>query len=130
MLRAVLALAVVFGAAHPLINARGELAGSGPLVMVVDDGWAAASDWPARRAMMTRLIDNAEREGRSVAVATTAAPDVDAPRQEIRLVTAGEARKFAQSLQPKPWETGRSAAVEALIELAEETNWLPGAVIS
>lgn len=129
VLRIVLALAVVFGAAHPLINAGGKLAGSGPMVLIVDDGWAAARDWPARQAMMTGLIDNAEREGRSVAVATTAATDVDAPRQAIRLFAAGEARKFAQGLQPKPWETDRPAAVEALIELARETDWRPGAVI-
>ena len=129
VLRIVLALAVVFGAAHPLINAGGELAGSGPLVVVVDDGWAAARDWPARQAMMNGLIDNAEREGRSVAIATTAATDVDAPRQAIRLVAVGEARKFVRSLQPKPWETDRLAAVEALIELAEATDWRPGAVM-
>jgi hypothetical protein len=129
VLRIVLALAVVFGAAHPLINAGGELAGSGPLVLVVDDGWAAARDWPARQAMMNGLIDNAEREGRSVAIATTAATDVDAPRQAVRLVAVGEARKFVRSLQPKPWETDRLAAVEALIELAEATDWRPGAVM-
>ena len=58
-----------------------------------------------------------------------AAADANAPRQAIRLVAAGEARRFAQSLQPKPWEVDRPAAVEALVELAATAKWQPGTVM-
>src|SRR6266849_339638 len=48
VLRSILAALVIIGLAHPLLNPHAALAGSGPLVLVIDDGWAAARDWPAR----------------------------------------------------------------------------------
>src|SRR4051794_8657222 len=50
LLRMALAAMIILALAHPLLNPSARLAGSGPLVLVVDDGWAAARDWPARQA--------------------------------------------------------------------------------
>src|SRR4029077_11701882 len=49
VLRTILAALVIVGLAHPLINPQTPLAGAGPLVLVIDDGWAAARDWQARQ---------------------------------------------------------------------------------
>ncbi|MGF1641459.1 MAG: BatA domain-containing protein, partial [Rhodospirillales bacterium] len=100
LLRLVLAVAVILGVARPLLNAGEEPAGSGPLVVIVDDGWAAGRDWPARQAMIGTLVDAAERQRRGVVLATTAAPAQDTPRQPVRPVAAGEARRQADGLQP------------------------------
>ena len=40
--------ALIVGLADPLINPQGATRGSGPLLLVIDDGWAAAADWPRR----------------------------------------------------------------------------------
>ncbi|MEO5338870.1 MAG: BatA domain-containing protein, partial [Magnetospirillum sp. WYHS-4] len=45
LLRLVLVALLVLGAAHPLLNAQPVLRGQGPLVLAVDDGWAAAAGW-------------------------------------------------------------------------------------
>src|SRR4051794_29633989 len=43
LLRMALAAAIILALAHPLLNPSRQLAASGgPLVLVVDDGWAAA----------------------------------------------------------------------------------------
>ena len=52
ILRLVLATLIILALAHPLLNPGARLAGGGPLLLVVDDGWAAAGNWPARKAMM------------------------------------------------------------------------------
>src|SRR5437868_9014357 len=52
VLRMALAALVILGLAQPLLNPSAQLTGSGPLVLVVDDGWAAAHDWPARQRLM------------------------------------------------------------------------------
>src|SRR5580658_6820323 len=49
VLRTVLAALVILGLAHPLINPQSPIAGAGPLILVIDDGWASARDWPARQ---------------------------------------------------------------------------------
>jgi hypothetical protein len=72
LMRILLVCAVILGAAHPVLHAGGELMGSGSLIVVVDDDWAAARDWPSRRAMLGNLLDRADREQRSVALVTTA----------------------------------------------------------
>jgi len=126
VLRLILAAAVVLGAAHPLINAPQKLAGSGPVAIVVDDGWAAARDWPSRRDAVLGVIDRADREARPVILATTAS--VAGNRPPLGLLSAREARELAASLAPKPWPTDRVAAVETLAAFAKDSGVDPGAV--
>ena len=73
IVRLVLAALVILAAAHPLLNADTRLTGKGPLIVLIDDGWAAASNWPARRILLGGFADQAERQSRPVVVITTAA---------------------------------------------------------
>src|ERR1700750_1426545 len=66
LLRMVLAALVITALAHPLVNPSARLTGSGPLVIFVDNGWAAARDWQARQTAVKDLIAQAEREDRRV----------------------------------------------------------------
>lgn len=116
-LRLALAALLVLGAAHPLLDARPALKGQGPLVLVVDDGWAAAAGWGKRLELMDRLLAEADRRDRAVALVTTAARK-DAP-PPLGLMTAEAARKLAAGLRPKPWGTDRRAALVALEALPE-----------
>ena len=117
LLRMVLASAVILGLAHPLLNPGGRLAGGGPLILVIDDGWAAARAWLARQRDAVDLLDAAERDGRAVVLLTTARqPGGEAP------VTIGpqrpaEIRSRVQALAPKPWPVDREAARRAVEKL-------------
>jgi len=132
LLRLALAALVILGAAHPLLNAGALLPGSGPLVLVVDDGWAAAGGWSKRRDAMLAAIDRAGRAERPVALLSTAPePGTDAP-PPLRLAPAAEARKLAESLQPKPWPVDRAAArarlTEASVDPEAAVLWLADGV--
>ncbi len=125
LLRLVLAALVIAGASHPLLNASAPLGGSGPVLLVIDDGWAAAAGWAKRRDAMIAAIDRAARAGRPVALLTTAPePGSDAP-PPLRLLPAAEARKIAESLQPKPWPVDRAGARARLDSAAVD----PGAAV-
>src|SRR3979409_2144868 len=84
LLRTVLAALVILAVAHPLLNPRARLAATGPIVLVVDDGWAAAHDWPARQAALAELLAQAEREDRQVVLVPTAPTGVDEPAAPLR----------------------------------------------
>src|SRR5215469_9539178 len=73
LLRMVLTALVILALAHPLLNPNERLAGGGPMVLIVDDGWSAAAHWTERQAALGQLIAQAEREGRRV-VLVGAAP--------------------------------------------------------
>lgn len=120
ILRIVALSLIILAAAHPLMNAGTEMDSGGPLVLVIDDDWAAARNWDDRQTVLANLIDQAERENRAVAVVTTA-PDANAGRRNAdSLLTAEAAREIVLSLKPKPWPGDRDSATAILNDLKLE----------
>src|SRR5712675_8060 len=111
LLRMVLAALVILAVAHPLLNPQPRLASTGPIILVVDDGWAAGRDWPARQAALTGLLAEAEREDRQVVLVTTAPTAVEEAPAPLRPVRAADAGAAVQALVPKPWPVDRRAAL-------------------
>ncbi len=114
LLRLFIAFLVIVALAQPVANPAARLAGSGPALLVVDDGWAAAHDWRARRDAMARFVDRAARDVRPVIVLTTAPGLSGEPPRPSRPMTANDARTFAGALEPKPWPSDRQAALATL----------------
>jgi hypothetical protein len=114
LLRTVLAALVIVALAHPLLNPQKLLAGSGPVSLVIDDGWAAARDWSQRQAAAIDLFAEAERGDRQVVLVTTAAPASDQPLPKLAPIRAADARAAVQALLPKPWPGDRKAALARL----------------
>lgn len=114
LLRLCLAALIVAAFAHPVINPARELRGSGPLLLVIDDGWAAARDWPARHATASDFLDQAERSGKNVIVLTTA-PEAGEPLSAAELMRPAEARDYLLTIAPKPWPADRKA-VSAILD--------------
>src|SRR5215831_12676536 len=132
LLRIALAALVILAAAHPLLNPQARLALTGPIFVVVDDGWAAARDWPARQAALADLLAEAEREDRKVVLIATAPPATNEPAAPLMPMRAADARAAVQALQPKPWPVDRRAALARLqaFSLADATAafWLSDGV--
>ncbi|MCC6468549.1 MAG: DUF4159 domain-containing protein [Alphaproteobacteria bacterium] len=114
LLRLTIAALVILALARPLLNPSGELPGSGPLILAIDDGWAASRSWPQRQAMMMDLLDKAERGERPVLIATTAPAENGEVPNPTGLLRADEARTHIRALQPKPWPVDRAMARERL----------------
>ena len=114
LLRLAAVAALVLAAAQPIVNPTPQLAGRGPLVLVVDDGWPSARHWEAMRERGLAEIRRAERAGRAVVLVTTAptiAPDAPAA------TGAGAAREAMAARAPKPWWPDRAGAAERLAAL-------------
>ncbi len=109
-LRMLLAALIILALARPVLNPdRQSFAGTGPLLLVIDNGWAAASHWDGRREAIEAAIDRAERDGRTVVLAPTA------PGQPIAGPFApGQARERIAGLNPEPFAPNRKALAEAL----------------
>jgi len=120
LLRLVLAALVIVALARPVLNPDAAMPGSGPVIVAVDDGWASGHAWEARRAAMVEAIDRAGRQGREVVVLTTAPPPDGTAPARTGLLRAPDARRLAQTLEPKPWPTDRGAAAAALAGLEVE----------
>ncbi|HZS82135.1 MAG TPA: DUF4159 domain-containing protein [Stellaceae bacterium] len=114
LLRTALAALVILGLAHPLLNPRAELGEKGPLLLVVDNDWAAARDWAARQRLMKELLGQAERSGRQVMLLPTAPPPGDEAARPVSLLRAADADAAAEALVPRPWPADRMAALAKL----------------
>jgi hypothetical protein len=132
LLRMVLAALVILAVAHPLLNPEARLASAGPILLIIDDGWAAARDWPARQAALNGLLAEAEREDRQVVLVTTAATATDEPPAALTPLRATDARAEVQALLPKPWPVNRRTALARLEALslpdASSAIWLSDGV--
>ncbi len=110
-LRLLLASLLILALAGPIWSPEAEIEGDGPLVLVVDDGWAAAPGWPERVDAMERLTERAVRQNREVILLGTA-PD---PKQPFfQRFGASDALPSIASWQPKPWPGSRRLALERL----------------
>ena len=61
MLRLLIAALVIVALAHPLHNPTAGATRSGPILLVIDNGWAAAQNWQSRIGYLSDLLDRAER---------------------------------------------------------------------
>ncbi len=134
LLRLVLAALVIVALAQPLLNPTPTTDGSGPLVVVVDNGWSSARGWDRHTAMLDDLLNQADRDGRPVMLLTTAPGETGQGLRVTDLMPAGEVRTIAQSLMPMPWPADYPALarrIDALaFEQAIETIWLGDGVLS
>jgi len=117
LLRLGLVLALIGGAAHPMLNEQ-RLPGAGPIVIVLDDGWPAAQGWTARQTAMEGLLQTAAAEARPVMFVLTARHDAGGAPPMPKLMAPSAARQAIAGLQPRPWGVDRSAALEDLAKAA------------
>jgi hypothetical protein len=119
-LRMLLAAVIILALARPVLNPdRQSLTGAGPLLLVIDNGWASASHWPDRREAIEAAIDRAGRDGRTVVLAPTA------PGQPVSdPLSPDQARERVGGLAPEPYAPDRAALAATLArDLGGKTDY-------
>jgi hypothetical protein len=107
LLRLTLAGLIIIAAAGPLWNPPLATSSRGaPLLILIDDGWAAAAAWDERLRTADELIARADADNRGVALLP-----LSETARDISLQTAGAARVQVKQLKPKPHSLARSEAL-------------------
>ncbi|HKJ74445.1 MAG TPA: DUF4159 domain-containing protein [Alphaproteobacteria bacterium] len=115
LLRLFVVSLIIVGLARPILNPNQNLTNKGPLMLVVDNGWAGAQHWDRKLAIASNLIDQAARESRSVTIIDTAARRTGAPEPAAPTeMTPKDARAKLDAMKPKPWMVDRMAALKRL----------------
>jgi Domain of unknown function (DUF4159)/Aerotolerance regulator N-terminal len=117
-LRLMAAALVILAAAGPIWNPQTGLAGSStPLVILLDDGWSAASSWDIRIKAADELIANADSNRRGVALVP-----LSEPARDITIMPGGTARVALRQLNPKPYSIERVETLPALERFLKATG--------
>jgi len=117
-LRLLAATLVILAAAGPIWNPQTGLAGShAPLVILLDDGWSAASSWDTRIKAADELIANADSDRRGVALVP-----LSEPARDITIMPGGTARVALRQLTPKPYAIERVETLPAIERFLKATG--------
>src|SRR5438552_3621475 len=118
LLRLTAAALVILAAAGPIWNPQTGIGGSkAPLVILLDDGWSAASSWDIRIKAADELIANADNDRRGIALVP-----LSEPARDITLMPGGTARVALRQIAPKPYSIGRREPVAALDRFLKATG--------
>ncbi|MXU64972.1 DUF4159 domain-containing protein [Oceanomicrobium pacificus] len=118
-LRMLALAAAIIGFALPVLNPQEDTLADGPLLLLVDGGWASADDWPDRVARLEVAVDAAVSEGRPVALVHVAAgPPASG---DLPLGEAEALRTRLAGLEPRPWAPDAAPVTDWLRGLPEDT---------
>lgn len=121
LIRLLAAALVIFALAEPVLNPSQSTAlkGTGPVAIVIDNGWSGAPRWSEHSQFVERMIADAESQGRPVVIVPTASP---AKGRTTRIEAPGDARNTFAALQPQPFAPDRKAALEQLSGALQTTS--------
>ena len=130
LLRLALATALIIGLAGPRLVPPQSFApaGKGAWLIVADNGWAAARNWPALRQVLLNTLNEAQRRNAPVAVLFTA-PSLVAAETAPR--PPADWLKQARAMQPVALDVDRAKVAALLKKLAfqpAQVVWLSDGV--
>ena len=110
LLRLAMAGFVILMLAGPVWQPSGAaIGGKGPLLLLADNGWAAARDWDLRRRVIGDELDAAQAATRPVALIGTAEMPVD-----LTLASVAAVRERLAALPARAWTPDRLAHLKAI----------------
>lgn len=123
LLRMLMATAVILAIANPVFNPRtNTLSKDGPLVLLIDNGWASTPDWDRRVQTADALIGDADASETPVVMAFTANQSNDAVPG-----SAATARDKLHAAAPLPLVPDRGRALQSVKSALSGTH--PGTLV-
>ncbi|HZP21010.1 MAG TPA: DUF4159 domain-containing protein, partial [Bauldia sp.] len=118
LIRLLLTALIIIALSGPVYRPSAEVApGSGPLLLVVDNGWAAAPRWKAITETAHRINRLAAEAGRPVALVATA----DGGDQVLTPTDAAAVEKRLDALEPRPYASDYAALLPGLTAAQKAT---------
>jgi len=123
LLRCLAVMLFIFAFAEPVLHPSENLPGGtkGDVLVVIDNGWAAAANWPARLDKLRDTLRQVRRSGRPVIFLPTAPSDEDGKVHNTGPMEPTQAEEWLNRLKPQPWATApEEASAEAQKILKEQ----------
>lgn len=119
LIRLCMAGFVIIAMAGPILNPEESiLKGEGPVMIIVDDGWASAGDWEARQNTALSMINEARNAERTVMLSSTAGRE----GWTGQAIGADEAETLVRAATPLPIEPSHDAAANQIIAAINTTQ--------
>ena len=125
LMRILAVAALILAFAGPVWRAQPTDGETGPLLVVLDAGWAAAPDWPQRQARAERALSDAAAAGRPAALLLADGAAADAP---LAFGSGTDLLPALRAARPASWATTLPASPDTAVSNAPEgrlaTLWI------
>jgi len=124
LLRMLAIASAILAFAEPVVNAQNREQEQGPLLVLMDGGWASAPDWEQRIGVVENLLDEAARDGRPTVFISLAHGFPAGAEMPFR--DAKDWVPVVRALSPQPFVPDRVGFVEWLADKSDgfSTVWL------
>ena len=122
LIRLLVAGLVILAFAQPVMNPSQAIQSDKPVQLVIENGWAAADHWDEMVRTAQDILAQAERQGLSVYINTTAAQASDGKLLTLGPLSPAEALSRIKGLSPLPWLSDFSALNQILRDDVQETD--------
>lgn len=104
LLRAIILCLFIIGLADPVLKLADRLSRQdGPVLMVIDNGWASASHWKERQEKMKEFLPQIERARKNVIMLPTTLSAQDGAAHSYGPMDAADADEWISRLRPEAW---------------------------
>jgi len=113
LVRLLAAALVIFALSEPVLNPARDrvMTGTGPVVVVIDNGWSAAGGWARRTALAAEILAEAQRQNRPAIVAETAPASKS---RTLSLEAPSDAKSTLAAIEPQPFNPDRKGTLATL----------------
>jgi hypothetical protein len=126
--RLLAAALVIIGFAGPQIVPPRLLPGAGPVLLAIDNGWAAAPDLAARVAAARQVVDQAG--GRGIVLLATAGDAAGQPPRTTGVLSRIGALNALGALHAEPWPADRAQDAAAVLAVRQRIAGLTGVYLA
>ena len=102
LFRILFLIIIIFAFSNPSFNTKPVMSNSGPLILIIDNGWSASKNWEERKEKIIEYISLAEQKNKSIIVSLTA-PLNKPINNNLNLIPASQARSIIETFVPQPW---------------------------
>ncbi|OKH88744.1 DUF4159 domain-containing protein [Thalassospira sp. TSL5-1] len=133
ILRSLILLCLILAAAHPVLNKKSYAPDHGALLVMVDNSWSSAANWPHYQQAMKQIVNQARLNNQSIFIALTApeasgANSTDLPALQGPLSPHASQNAFDR-LQPRPWQPDYSALDDMISARQDIINAISGTIL-
>lgn len=120
LLRLLMASLIIIALSQPILNPAKPLAGNGPVVLLVDNGWQSASRWQNWLNALTATLDKAARQERPIFLVPTSPNFEDTQKQNPSAPSpqlATSVRQQLANLTPKAASPNYDHVIKQLADI-------------
>jgi len=133
LLRLSVATLIILGIASPVYNLLTTAKGEGPVILIVDNGWASGPNWKSRTNTLKTLVEEFSRQQRLLYTLTTTSSGTE-KQPPLLPLTLADISRLDFALRPRAGETNRKILRAHLPEFRKMTNveffWLSDGILT